>query len=86
MERATAQLQLDELRARAMEGGYVSPLDFARAYAQLGDKARAFSYFPAAFDDRASGLVFLNVDRVWDGFREDPVFRAAVRRVRLTGS
>jgi serine/threonine protein kinase len=86
VERVTAQLQLDELRARAAEGGYVSPLDFARTYAQLGDKTRAFSYFPAAFDDRASGLVFLNVDRVWDGCRDDPVFRAAVRRVRLPGS
>jgi serine/threonine-protein kinase len=85
IERITAQLQLEDLRARQAEGSYVSPLDFARAYAQLGDRSRAFSYFPAAIDDRASGLVFLNVDRVWDGFRDDPVFRAAVRQVRLAG-
>jgi serine/threonine protein kinase len=83
IERVTAQLQLAELRARLAGGDYVSPLDFARAYAHLGDKERAFAYFPAAIQERSPGLVFLNVDRVWDGFRDDPVFRDAVRRVRL---
>ena len=82
IQMAAAQLELEALRGRAA-AGYVSPLDFASAYAQLGDRERAFSYFDAAFADRATGLVFLKVDRAWDAIRDDPRFTAAVRRVGL---
>ena len=69
-------------RSRAATA-YASPLDFARAHAQLGEAEQAFSYFDAAFADRAPGLVFLKVDRAWDAIRGDPRFVAAVRRVGL---
>ena len=62
---------------------YVSPLDFARVYAQIGEKELAFKYLDAAFVDRSPGLVFLKVDRAWDGVRDDPRFAAAVKRVGL---
>jgi hypothetical protein len=61
----------------------VSPLDFARAHAQLGDRDLTFKYLDAAFVDRSPGLIFLNVDRAWDAVRGDPRFEAAVRRVGL---
>jgi eukaryotic-like serine/threonine-protein kinase len=80
--RMMARVQLDALRIRAAEA-YVSPLDFARAHAQTGEKDQAFGYFPAAFADRASGLVFLKVDRAWDPIRDDGRFLAAVERVGL---
>ena len=83
VERVTAQMQLEELRRRDEAGLYVSPLDFARIYAQLGDVAQTFAYFPAAFTEHSSGLVFLEVDRAWDAVRDHPEFRAAVRRVGL---
>jgi tetratricopeptide (TPR) repeat protein len=83
IERATARLQLAELRSRAAAGTYVSPLDVARAYAQLGDKDQAFRLLSAAFDDRAPGLVFLKVDRAWDAIRDDARFLMAVRKVGL---
>jgi serine/threonine protein kinase len=82
IERAAVQQELEALRTRARTG-YVSPLDLARAHAQLGDREEAFSYFDAAFADRAPGLVFLKVDNAWDGIRDDPRFAAAVRRVGL---
>lgn len=82
IERSTAGQQLEALKSREA-GAYVSPLDFARAYAQLGDKERAFGYFDTAFADRAPGLVFLKVDRAWDTIRDDPRFLKAVRRVGL---
>ena len=44
------------------DGGYASPLDFARAYAQLEDRERAFAFLDAALADRSPGLVFLGVD------------------------
>ena len=83
VQRMDAQIELDGLTARAAAGRYVSPLDFARAYCRLGRKEEAFGYFEGAFTDRAPGLVFLNVDRVWDPVRDDPRFRAAMQRVGL---
>ncbi len=82
IEIAALEHELETLRARA-ETGYVSPLDIASTHAQLGHRDEAFSYFDAAFTDRAPGLVFLKVDRAWDGIRDDPRFAAAVRRVGL---
>ena len=79
---ATARLQLRALRERVATA-YVSPLDFARAHAQLGEADQAFSYFDAAFADRAPGLVFLKVDRAWEPIRADPRFAAAVQRVKF---
>jgi serine/threonine-protein kinase len=82
IERAWVRLQLDALKARE-KTAYVSPLDFARAYAQLGEKELTFKYLEAAFVDRSPGLVFLKVDRAWDAVREDPRFLAAIQRVGL---
>jgi hypothetical protein len=76
------RLQLDELKERERTK-YVSPLDFARAYAQLGNKEQAFKYLDAAFVDSSPGLVFLIVDRAWDPIRVDERFAAAIRQVGL---
>ena len=57
--------------------------DVALVYAQLGDKELAFKYLDAAFDHRAPGLVFLNVDPAWETVRGEARFAAAVRRVGL---
>ena len=67
---------------RGQATSYVSPLDFARAYAQLGEKALTFKYLDASFVDRSPGLVFLKVDRAWDAVRDDPRFLAAVQARR----
>ena len=63
IDEAWVRLQLEMLKERE-KTKYVSPLDFARAYAQLGEKELAFKYLDAAFVDRSPGLVFLKVDRV----------------------
>jgi serine/threonine-protein kinase len=82
---AVRRLELRTLERRARRG-YASPLDFARAYAQLDDRDRAIDYLGQALDARSPGLVFLNVDRAWDPIRTDPAFRAAVERVGLPPS
>jgi len=74
------ELRTLERRARTM---YASPIDFARAFAQLDDADRAFEYLGQALAERSPGLVFLNVDRAWDSIRADPRFGAAVRQVGL---
>ena len=82
---AVRRLELRTLERRARRA-YASPLDFARAYAQLDDRDRAIDYLGQALDARSPGLVFLNVDRAWDPIRTDPAFRAAVERVGLPPS
>jgi hypothetical protein len=82
IERAWVQIQLEQLKERAATG-YVSPLDFSRVYAQLGEPDLAFKHLEEAFEHRAPGLVFLKVDRAWDAVRKDARFEAAVRRVGL---
>lgn len=82
IERAWVQIQLGQLKERAATG-YVSPLDFARVYAQLGESDLAFKHLEEAFEHRAPGLVFLKVDRAWDNVRDDPRFEAAIRKVGL---
>jgi TolB-like protein/aminoglycoside phosphotransferase (APT) family kinase protein len=82
IDEAWVRLQLDTLRERERTK-YVSPLDYARAYAQLGDTEQAFKYLEAAFADRSPGLVFLKVDRAWDRIRDDARFAAAIGDVGL---
>jgi serine/threonine protein kinase/tetratricopeptide (TPR) repeat protein len=84
IDEAWIRLQLETLKERERTK-YVSPLDFARAYAQLGEKELAFKYMDAAFRERSPGLVFLRVDRAWDAVRSDPRFAAAIRLVGLPG-
>ena len=79
---AVRRLELRTLQRRARVS-YASPLDFARAYAQLDDLERAFGYLDEALAERSPGLVFLNVDRAWDAIRADHRFAAAVRQVGL---
>jgi hypothetical protein len=81
--RQFARADLDELTERASGGDYVSPLDMARTYARLGDKEQAFRYIDAAFGERSPGLVFLNVDPVWDAMRNDRRFRDATANIGL---
>ena len=81
-DRDWVEVQLVWIEARE-PWGYVSPLDFARCYSQLGEGEKAFEYLDKAFVDRSPGLVFLNVDRAWDNIRDDPRFSEAVRRVGL---
>ncbi len=82
IDEAWVRVQLDMLKERERTK-YVSPLDFARAYAQLGEKELTFKYLDAAFVDRSPGLVFLKVDRAWDSVRDDPRFAAAIGQVGL---
>jgi len=82
LQQFVLRLELPTLRRRARHA-YASPLDFARAYAQLGDADKTFDYLDQALAEHSPGLVLLNVDRAWDAVRADPRFNAAVRRVGL---
>ncbi len=81
-EAAVARFRLAELESLARER-YVSPLDLARQYAQVGEREKAFSSLEAALAERSAGLVLLKVDRAWDRIRDDVRFAALVQRVGI---
>ncbi len=83
LDRLSADAELAALRARAVEGRYVSPLDAARQYARRGDTDAAARQFAAALADRSPGLTMLDVDHAWDGMRADPRFQDLRTRVGL---
>jgi tetratricopeptide (TPR) repeat protein len=83
LDRLSADAELAALRARAVEGRYVSPLDAARQYARRGDTDAAARQFAAALADRAPGLTMLDVDHAWDGMRADTRFQDLRARVGL---
>lgn len=81
IELKSAGLELEALERRTDR--YASPVDLARAHAELGHADQAFTYLNAAFQDHAPGLVFLKVDRAWDAIRQDRRFLVALQRVGL---
>jgi TolB-like protein/DNA-binding winged helix-turn-helix (wHTH) protein/Tfp pilus assembly protein PilF len=58
---------------------YVPPYAMALVYAGLGQRDSAFEWLDRAYAERDVHLVFL-ADPKWDPFREDPRFRALVKR------
>jgi serine/threonine-protein kinase len=73
---------IEELERRS-RSTYISPVDIATVYAGLGRTDAMFAWLERAFEGRAYGLVFLNVDPRFDGARSDPRFKDLVRRVGL---
>jgi hypothetical protein len=72
-----------ELRKEQAKWRYVSPIWVARSSALLGEEDQAFDWLERAYGERDNWLVYLKVDRWWDGLRLDPRFTDLVRRVGL---
>jgi serine/threonine-protein kinase len=81
-KRAEAEAVLRELEARARHD-YVSPVAFAVLHIGLGDRARALEWAERAYGERRGWLAYLKVNSVFDPLREEPAFRALVRRMKL---
>ena len=55
----------------------------ARRYARLGDGERAIASLEAAYEQRHHLMVFLKIERVFNGLRSDARFQDLVRRVNI---
>ncbi len=78
--RELALAKLAALKERDSEFGSV---DFARVYAQLGDKDAAFEALNHAWDVRDSGLLSLKTDPYLDPLRGDSRYAALIKRLGL---
>ncbi|MEP6944677.1 MAG: winged helix-turn-helix domain-containing protein [Acidobacteriota bacterium] len=74
-----ALAQLQELSKQQ----YISPYFFAVIHAGSGDKEQAFVWLERAFHDRASLLIWINVEPQFDPLRADPRFQDLIQRIGL---
>jgi tetratricopeptide (TPR) repeat protein len=79
---ADAGAVLDLLEEQAQQE-WVPPGQIAGVHAALGATDEAFEWLERGFEERDHWLVFLKVDPMWDGLRQDPRFDELVRRVGL---
>lgn len=75
-----AREELRKLRQRALHR-YVSPYGFAQVYAALGDHPAALEMLDRAASEHAFELMFLKVDRSFDGLRATPGFQDLVKKI-----
>ena len=52
-------------------------------YAHIGDKDRVLEYLKRDFEHHCTDLRMLNVDAVYDSFREDPRFQDILHRMKF---
>jgi len=62
---------------------YVSAINIASGFAVLKETDEVFKWLQIAYEERDSNLTWLNVDREFEYLRDDPRFRAMLRKVDL---
>src|ERR1019366_7946876 len=80
--RAVLEWKVDVLKRKAAKQ-YVSPTDFADAYALLGRKEETIRYLKESYQERAPHLVFLQSDPTLDFLHSNPRYRAIVNKMGL---
>jgi len=74
--------KVDRLKRTAAKQ-YVSPSDFADAYAELGRKEETIRYLEESYRERSPHLVFLQSDPNFDFLHSDPRYRNIVKKMGL---
>jgi tetratricopeptide (TPR) repeat protein len=80
--RSESERVLAEVKALSKQQ-YVSPYLMASIYAALGQKDLAFEWLERVYKDHSYYVVWLNVDRVFDGIRPDPRFQDLLNRIGI---
>jgi TolB-like protein/DNA-binding winged helix-turn-helix (wHTH) protein/lipoprotein NlpI len=80
--RAAVEWQINFAKARATKH-YVSPVDLAELYAQLGDRANTLAYLDEAYQQHASGLLWIQADSAYDFLHSDQRYRSLIQRMGL---
>jgi tetratricopeptide (TPR) repeat protein len=81
--RGVQEWRLATLNQQMASKNYVSPLDFALAYARLGQNDEAFRWLDKAYDDHVPGLVWLQQNSELNRLRGDSRFQVLIKRIGL---
>jgi TolB-like protein len=76
-----ASIILKELNKREESGGHILPHELASFYHALGEDEKALDFFEKAFNEKQSGLVWINVEFKNDPIRQNPRFRKLLRKM-----
>lgn len=63
---------------------YIPATYFGMLYAGLGDWEQALDWLEKAYEERADGLTWINVEPMFDGLRQRPRFQALVKKMGLS--
>ena len=80
--KAAVEWQIKSVKARAASQ-YVSPVDLAELYAQLGNREETLALLEQAFQQRAPGLLWIQGHSAYDFLHGDPRYRSLIQRVGL---
>ena len=58
-------------------------IQYAMAYARIGDRERALGYLKSAYEAHSGDLVFMNAEPCFTTLRDEPRFKAIARRVGI---
>jgi len=61
----------------------VEPYYYATYYFIIGENDQGFRYLDEAFEERDPWLVTIKVDPYFDGIRNDPRFKALLKKMNL---
>jgi serine/threonine-protein kinase len=81
-KRSEAERVLGEVKALSKQQ-YAPPYLMASIYAALGEKDTAFEWLERVYKDHSYYVVWLNVDRVFDGLRSDARFQDLLDRIGI---
>ncbi len=81
-KRDEARAMLDELLKLSKER-FVSPYHIALVYNGLGERDEALAWLEKGFEQRDPKMAFLKVEPKWKNLRDDPRFKAMLKRLNL---
>jgi len=81
-QREQAQQIITELE-KLPKTQYIPPTEIAADYAALGNSEQALRWLNRSYDERASALPYVKVDRVYDPLHPDPAFNDLLQRLNL---
>jgi len=74
--------QISDLKKKASKG-YVSPMQFALQYAQLGQKEKTLSYLEVALREHNPSILWIQDDSAYDFLHSDQRYRAIIKATGL---
>jgi TolB-like protein/DNA-binding winged helix-turn-helix (wHTH) protein/lipoprotein NlpI len=80
--KGAVEWQIKSVKARATNH-YVSPVDLAELYAQLGNREETLALLEQALGQRAPGLLWIQGDPSYDFLHSDPRYRSLLHRIGL---
>jgi TolB-like protein/DNA-binding winged helix-turn-helix (wHTH) protein len=81
-QKAVVHWQLAQLE-RKSRTSYVSPVELALRYAQLGDREKTLALLEQGFHERSPLLLWVQLDPAYDFLRSDERYRSIIKRVGL---